>query len=68
MQKWEYCRAARSVNGGFFVEKTGVNDRINIDAEVLLDLMNILGKDGWELVHPVKDEIGHYYFKRPLEI
>ena len=66
MQKWEYCRAARSMHGGFFIDATGM-ERVNIEADRLVDIMNILGKDGWELISPIKDENGFYFFKRPLQ-
>ena len=66
MQKWEYCRAARSMHGGFFIDATGM-ERVNIEADRLVDIMNILGKDGWELISPIKDENGFYFFKRPMQ-
>ena len=66
MQKWEYCKVARSMHGGFFVDATGM-ERVNVEAERLVDIMNLLGKDGWDLLSPLKDENGFYFFKRPLE-
>ena len=66
MQKWEYLKAARSLHGGFFIDATDM-ERVSIEAERLVDLMNILGKDGWELISPLKDENGFYFFKRPME-
>lgn len=66
MQKWEYCKVARSMHGGFFIDATGM-ERVNIEAERLVDMMNLLAKDGWELLSPHKDENGFYFFKRLLE-
>ena len=66
MQKWEYIKVARSLNGGFFIDSTGV-ERVNIDAERLVDMMNLMGKDGWELINAIKDENGFYFFKRPVQ-
>ncbi|MEM5774464.1 MAG: hypothetical protein AAGU05_05630 [Anaerolineaceae bacterium] len=63
MQKWEYCKVARSMHGGFFVDATGL-ERVNISGERLIDMINLMAKDGWELVSPHKDESGFYYFKR----
>jgi hypothetical protein len=65
MQKWEYCKVARSMHGGFFIDATGL-ERVNIDAERLVDMMNLLAKDGWELLSPHKDENGFYFFRRPM--
>lgn len=63
MQKLEYCKVARSMHGGFFVDATGL-ERVNISGERLIDMINLMAKDGWELVSPHKDESGFYYFKR----
>jgi hypothetical protein len=65
MQKWEYCKAARSMHGGFFVDATGL-ERVNVSGDRLIDLINLLGKDGWELLSPHKDESGFYFFKRAV--
>jgi hypothetical protein len=66
MQKWEYCKAARSLMSGYFIDATG-EERVTIDVERKVDLLNVLGKDGWELISPHKDENGFFFFKRELE-
>lgn len=66
MTKWEYCKAARSMHGGFFIDMAGI-ERVNIEADRLVDMMALMGKDGWELLSPHKDENGFYFFKRPIE-
>ncbi|MBI9047590.1 MAG: hypothetical protein JEZ06_24105 [Anaerolineaceae bacterium] len=65
MQKYEYCKIARSMHGGYFIETPDL-ERVNIDSEVKLEVMNILGKEGWKVITPIKDENGFVFFKRPI--
>lgn len=66
MQKWEYLRFQfmgnyYDVNGvEFRVEETGNRPKL------LVELLNQLGKDGWELISTDVDSEG-YLFKRPVE-
>ena len=53
------------MHGGFFVDAAGV-ERVNLDADRLIDMINLLAKDGWELMSPHKDESGFYFFRREL--
>jgi hypothetical protein len=66
MQKWEYCKIARSLHGGYFIDASGM-ERVNIDTDHFIDILDMLGKEGWELIDPHKDENGFFYFKRPVK-
>ena len=66
MQKWEYCKVAKSLTGNFFIDIPGA-ERLTLDVDTKIEMLNIMGKDGWDLIDPHKDESGFYFFKRPLE-
>jgi len=54
------------LHGGYFIDASGM-DRVNIDEDHFIDLLNMLGKEGWELIDSHKDENGFYFLRRPIK-
>jgi hypothetical protein len=69
MQKWEYTQIQVKYLASGLVEiilRDGIQDyKTKMEGMYLYFYLNKLGRDGWELVSTVNNEI--FYLKRPIE-
>jgi len=64
VQKWEYTTLHWSTHAARWVLNEQLSDQWQRNSDV--ELMQILGREGWELVGISSESNPCYYFKRPL--